>query len=458
MLIFIVLLSILHSIMFYNQSLGLNVLLFMIPLISFLVYTLVKNDKVANKKGLLFIIPIAILSSTYFIYDSSFKYINFIAIPLLYILMYIYTIKPTYNIQEMFADIVNLLFAPVDSIAPFLSESKQKVLGLSKMSDEGKKKLKSILIVVPIVLVVLALLSSADMMFGSIFEGIFNIFKNIKLDSLIGRIIVLLIIFIYLGAATHYLINKYAKPIITEINIKVENYTVRLLLTILNIIYVVFDFIQIRSLLLHHVKEGIDYASYARQGFFELMFISVLNLAIILISKKSKEDKYTKRMSLIMILLTFVIIASSFIRMNMYEQAYGYTFLRLLVYVSLITESIMLVPTCFYICNSKVNIVKYYLIIVTTIYTLINCVSVDYLIAYNNTKRYYNSNMTTEIDIDYLMNYRSDNIPLLKELRDKTNNIKMKEELNDYFTLVEDTFKTNNIFEYNISKKRCKKD
>ena len=452
MLIFIIILSLLHSIMFYNLSLGLNVIVFTIPLISFIVYMLVKNNKVKNKKGLLFIIPIVILSSTYFIYDNSFRYFNYIVIPLLYILMYIYTIKPTYNIQEVCADIVNLLFAPVDSIAPFFSESKKKLLGMSNISDEGKKKLKSILIVAPIAIVVLLLLSNADMMFGSIFKGIFDVFKNINLDNIIGRLVLLFLIFTYLGAAFHYLLNKYKKPEITEINIKIENYTVRLLLTVLNVIYVVFDFIQIRSLLLHHVTEGIDYASYARQGFFELMFISVLNLALILISKHSKEDKYTKRMSILMVVLTLIIIASSFMRMNMYEQAYGYTLLRLLVYVSLIAEVIMLVPTTLYILNSKVNILKYYIIIVTSVYTLINCVSVDYVIAYNNIQRYYNSNMLSEMDTDYLMNYKADNVNLLKELRDKTHDKKMKEDLNNYLNEISGTLKTDNIFEYNVSK------
>ena len=82
-------------------------------------------------------------------------------------------------------------------------------------------------------------------------------------------------------------------------------------------------------------------------------------------------------MCLVMILLTIIIIVSSFLRMNLYERAYGYTVLRLLVYVTLITETILMIPTIIYIFNSKFKIIKYYIIIITSVYTLINFANID---------------------------------------------------------------------------------
>ena len=41
-------------------------------------------------------------------------------------------------------------------------------------------------------------------------------------------------------------------------------------------------------------KININYADYARQGFFQLMFVSVINLIVILVTKKyaAKNNKY----------------------------------------------------------------------------------------------------------------------------------------------------------------------
>ena len=63
-------LSILYNLLFYNLKLGINGILFNIPFLIFLIYYLIKNDLVKNKKGLLFIIPIIILSMNYFIFNN----------------------------------------------------------------------------------------------------------------------------------------------------------------------------------------------------------------------------------------------------------------------------------------------------------------------------------------------------------------------------------------------------
>ena len=151
-----------------------------------------------------------------------------------------------------------------------------------------------------------------------------------------------------------------------------------------------------------------------------------------------------------MIGLTFIIIVSSFLRMYMYESAYGYTLLRLLVYVSLITEVILLVPTVIYIINPKFNVLKYYIIIVTCCYTLLVLFPVDYFIANNNINRYYK---TGKIDISYLLNDSTDNIPLLYNFyTDSKIEEGNKTILRAYLNVIYERNKERNILEYNISR------
>lgn len=455
---YILFLCILNSILFYNKNLGINVILFMLPLLIFILYVLKDNNKINNRYGLLFVIPIILLSCTYFIYNNQFfRILNTIVISLLYIFMYIYTIKPTCQVNNFLKDIINFIFKPFYCVGNLYHILSTKINDLIKIKECNKKKLKSIIIVIPIVIIVLILLSSADMMFNSIFVNFSKLFKNLSIENIIGRIIIIIVLFTYIGGLINYLIFDYQKDENAKCNkFKIENYTIKLLLTILNIIYVIFDFIQIRSLIFHQVSENINYSQYAREGFFQLMFISIINLIIILVSKHSndKENKYNKSMSIIMIILTFIIIISSFLRMNMYESVYGYTLLRLLVYITLITEVILLIPTTIYVINSKTKILKHYIIITITVYTIINLFSVDYLIAYKNINRYYNSN---KIDITYLKNNHTDNIPLLIELYNKTDDKKLKKEINIYLAKIYDN-DLGDFLEYNISKYNAKKE
>ena len=230
-----------------------------------------------------------------------------------------------------------------------------------------------------------------------------------------------------------------------------------MLLISLNIIYVVFDIIQINSLLLHRVAKGFNYASYARSGFFQLMFITFINISIVLLSKKCKEETKTKIMSIVMILLTYIINISAFYRMFLYEQAYGYTVLRLGVYAILITEAILFIPTIVYIINKKTKILNWYLLITIAAYSLINCFSVDRIIAENNIERYAR---TGKIDLYYLQNTNYDNLNQLRELYKNIQNDKKidkydKDNLRIYIGHM-DKRNESTFFGYNISKEQAK--
>lgn len=459
LVIYIFLICIYNSILFFGKKYGLNVILFNVPLLIFIAYILKKNKKINNKRGLLFMIPILLLSISYLIYDNMFfKIFNVLVIVLLFALTYLYTIKNTSRISEIILDIIKLIFMPLTYIGRFYRVVITKINNILKLSDSNKSKVKSIIIVIPIVIVVLLLLTSADMIFNNIFSNMFKFTKNISIGRIIGRTISILILFTYLGSSINYILFDYSKEKPESVKeTKIDNFTIKLLLSVLNIVYILFDFIQIRSLILHQGLSNINYAEYARSGFFQLMFISVINIIIILISKKTKEDtKYNKVMSILMILLTFIIIVSSFLRMYMYEQAYGYTLLRLLVYVSLITETILLIPTLVYIINPKVKILNYYISIIVTVYTLLSLCPVDYFIAKNNINRYYKTN---KIDIDYLVNFSTDNIPLLCDVYNDLDFKKdyKKDKFKRYLKYMYKYNKSDSIFEYNISRKKATK-
>lgn len=450
--IYLLLLCILNSIVLFDQSFGINIIIFTIPFLIFLLVYMKANKLINNKKGLLFLISILVLSTVSSLYSNIFILLNVLVIPVLYILFFVYTTNPTYNIIDLLKKATLQIFLPFGKIGNFFVVVTIGIREKVKLNDNTKKFLKALLIVVPVTLLVLWLLTSADMVFGNYFSNIFKVFDYIPNTNIIGRIISILILFTYIGSVLIYSIN----PEKTETKRKkLDYYTIRLLLTVLNVIYIVFDIIQIRSLLLHHVGNTITYAEYARQGFFQLMFISVINLIIILLSKSTKETKYNKIMSISMIFLTLIIISSSFIRMYLYESTYGYTILRLGVYIILITEVLLLIPTIIYIFNSKFKILRSYLYITIFVYTFINLFSIERIITENNIKRYY---IKDDIDIEYLENYNYDNIPQLYELFNKCKDEQLKEQIINYLGTMKYNLKNDNdsIFEYSLSKEQAK--
>lgn len=400
--------SIWSVILFVEKSVGLSMLLFVVPLSYFLIKILEKNKRVKFEKAKLLIIPITLLSSTYFIYNNKFfNNINIFVIPILVLIMVIDLIEKDLKIEDFIERITELIFNPIAYFQLTMQKFIEFIKIKLKMKNTSKKSniLKGILITIPIVILIIILLSSADEIFGGFFVDIFihclNVISNVKIAQIFLKILITILVFLYLSCFFDNLINRYEsdeKALEEQKNKEFENTTIKMILVTLNIIYIVFCIIQIKSLFM---KVNIEnYAQYARKGFFQLMIVSVINLIVILIAKFNKNDKFINIMCLLMIACTFIILLSSAYRMRLYESTFGYTLLRLLVYVALFTESILLIPTVIYVLDKPIKLLKVYFLITLFVYVCINFANIDNIIARKNIDRYF---ATGKIDLEYLM-------------------------------------------------------
>ena len=406
--------SILYMILFFEKNLGLSVMLFIIPLVYYIIYILKKKDRVKNENARILIIPIALLSSTYFIFNNKFFYtLNIPVIILLIAIMIMVLLGERIKINTVIAKILNVNFKPLCYIGESISALKDKIKERLNIKIEPKKSkkigkvIKGICISIPIVFVIILLLSSADKEFGELFyniiKWIFEVLSKIKLSGIVKRLIFTGIIFVYALCFFYNITQKYnveadERKLLNEIK---DNTTVKILLGILNVVYLLFSIIQIKSLFIGDAS--INYAQYARKGFFQLMIVSFINIVTILYAKNTQKGgeskKYINSMCIIMCIFTFIILISSAVRMYFYESQYGYTLLRLLVYCTLLTETILLIPTIVYILDKKINLPKVYFIIVIIMYICMNFANFDNMIAKRNIDRYIE---TGKIDIMYL--------------------------------------------------------
>ncbi|MHB1290032.1 DUF4153 domain-containing protein [Georgenia sp.] len=82
---------------------------------------------------------------------------------------------------------------------------------------------------------------------------------------------------------------------------------------------------------------GITYADYVHQGFGQLTVATVLTLATVAVAVRkapheTAQDRFVLRLVLgLLLLLTLVVVASALYRMSVYQGAFGYTVLRVLV-------------------------------------------------------------------------------------------------------------------------------
>lgn len=466
------LIAILHSILFYGQRLGLSVFLFCIALGFFVIYVLEKNNKIKNKKALILAIPILLISTTYFIFNNSFFYVcNIIVLIILFAIMVVKLVMDETSIPTMIRKVCFLLLGPIEFIEEAIGSIIETITGffskkkISKDKDEAiRKVIIGVLIAIPILIIILLLLMSADSIFS---EGIRNllstifsleIFESSTYINLFFRIIIIVMITIYFIALLYNIIeDKFGENNEIEKEKKgIDKVIGNTILTLLNIVYVFFCYIQISVLFLKTGNmQSYEYASYARQGFFQLMAVSFINLVIILITTRRDETNkklhYTKIMNLLLAIFTVIILISSFYRMYLYEQEYGYTFLRLMVYFILVTEIMLIIPTIMYILNMKVNLSKSYFVIIVLMYLVVNYINIDNIIAKKNIDRYFQNPNQRTVDIYYLETLGIDAVGQIQRLENSEDE-EVRAEAKTYLQYVRNDVENINFQNFNINR------
>lgn len=449
---------------------GISVLIFTaIQIIS--IYTVIKNrEEVKNIKGLYIFIPIFILSLNYYISGSVLWRIpNFFGIMFLYSIMML-IITDEFPIKEMslkfiYKIIENVIVSLKSFNVPF------KWIG-SYNHDENKRQIYKriflgIFISMPCVFFLLMMLSSADMVFSSKVDNTvlwfletlnFNYMVKIIYGMIAGLYMFGLLYIVFSEKITYTLENIIdgANNNIINKPKKVDTIVINILLLSILIVYTLFVFIQFKYLFAGSaLPDNLNYSEYARRGFFELIFLSVLNVGLILITiflfkekiynQKDKWASITKLFMIYLCILTFIMLISSFYRMNLYDQEYGFTRLRVLVYGFLIFESIGLLMTLIFIVNPKFNIIAVYMIIGLCYYLCLNIVQIDYIIAKRNVDMYFAGEIDS-LDMDYLMkNLSVDAAPHIKRLQDSdSTDILTKYKADLYFKDIE-ALKDNNF-------------
>ncbi|MFD3460206.1 DUF4153 domain-containing protein [Nocardia fluminea] len=165
---------------------------------------------------------------------------------------------------------------------------------------------------------------------------------------------------------------------------------------------------------------GLTYAEYARSGFWQLSAVSVLTLAVILaVLRWSVQDTAADRRSLRILLsavsvLALVIVCSALGRMWTYQQAYGFTVLRLLVTTCELWVGLVYVLVLVAIARLRWNWVSR-AAIGTALGTLIALalLNPEHLVAERNIDRWQTSG---RLDADYLNGLSPDILPALDPL------------------------------------------
>ncbi len=414
-------LGLLFDYFFYGKIPGIAFSLYVILVIAGLFAIAKIFKKQISKEAIWLLIPIIFFSAMVFVRSSGLlTFLNIVASLLL--LLVVAEISFGEKVKNfLVGNYVKIFFLPFKFIRP-LFQILSDLFSLREVNKDQKvlsQVIKGIAIAVPVLFILLLLFSSADLIFQKYVSYLITI--RIEPETVFRSIMVLIATLGYIGAYS-YIFRKTENQIAARQNNKTYGFgriESSILLGSVNILFFIFILVQLAYLFGGEGSisaQGFTYAEYARRGFFELIAVAIISLLLLLTTEKyiaKQEIGHTlwfKILSATLVVQVILIMASAFTRLLLYEQAYGFTTIRLYSHAFIILLAIIF---CLLLCKihrdkTENTFVFRVFISVVLFLTAMNFLNPDMFIARRNIERF---TATGKLDTDYLSSLSDDAIP-----------------------------------------------
>ncbi len=262
---------------------------------------------------------------------------------------------PSFGFADYFANFFNLLGGMLT--LPWQER------GTMDAPEDGKKKkslapiLRGLALSLPVWLVFIAMLSSADLIFAQRLNAFLKNFNLGNLSELMVQVFLIALVGLFFAGGVLFAARRSAhvkligteKPLIAPFLGMTE---AGILLGGVILLFGAFVLLQFRYFFSGQANitlDGFTYAEYARRGFGELLgvaFLSILlqkGLSLAIRRESDRNRRVFTWLSLGIVALVLVILVSAFQRLTLYEAAYGFTRLRTYSHVFMVWLGLLLV-------------------------------------------------------------------------------------------------------------------
>lgn len=322
-------------------------------------------------------------------------------------LLHLFTDVSTWGIGRHARAMCALFLAPAARVLkPLLDAAAFRKLRPASDVAGPKKSwapvLAGVAISVPLLFVVMLLLSSADVVFRTLVDRMVNALRLENIPDFVTDIIKVTLTGAGAFVACYALLSRLteARPFGREgSGRRFAAATAITVALLLGVVYAVFSVIQIAFLFIGNMTlpQGYTYAEYVHEGFYQLLFVSALNLLLVLLGKSLFEkSKVLQAMLAFISLCTYIMIASGALRMVMYIRAYHLSFLRVLVLWFLAVEAVLLTGLIVSIFKERFPLFAFGVVTVSVLYLALALAHPDYHIARYNLARHLTPEATVE--------------------------------------------------------------
>lgn len=428
------LLGILFNVLFYGKIPGISVFIYSAAILAATFYLALKFR--FNLNTSVYGLALAVLFFSFMVFVRANDFLIVVNILLvLYLLLTVVQVAyqpgkklSQYRVLEYFNYIGEL---PLRFLQEFFQVSR-RILSNRPTTDKSSYApvLRGIILSLPFLVVFLLLLSSADLVFKKYVGSLFDF--RLPGENLFEWGLVLFIASLFVGAYALIFMRTSQSANNEPTDDKKFDLGVteaQIILGSVGLLFFIFVVVQLAYLFGGSdqiTSTGYTYAEYARKGFFELIAVAVISFLLIWAVKTStKARNATQNLALkclsgALIVEVVIIMYSGHLRLNLYEEAYGFTTLRLLshLFIGWLVVAFGLLASYIIREEQESRFAFRVFISVLGFFAVINLINPDAFIARRNIARF---NETGKLDLYYLSSLSEDAVPTTAKLLDHPN-------------------------------------
>jgi uncharacterized protein DUF4153 len=166
---------------------------------------------------------------------------------------------------------------------------------------------------------------------------------------------------------------------------------------------------------------GMTYSDYARRGYFELVAAAALagGILVFLEYQVTSRPRVYVGGAIALVALTLVVLASAVVRLDLYQDAYGWTELRLYVTVSIVALAATLVALAAFLATDRTRWLGHVMAVIALVSLIaLNVIAPAAFVAERNLQRIIDPSLVpadgeAELDASYLAVLPDDAVPVL---------------------------------------------
>ncbi len=293
---------------------------------------------------------------------------------------------------------------------------KEAVQNGGKMSKNVSSVLLGLLIALPLLLIVVPLLIRAD----AAFDGLMRLLPDFRLEEVVLTLWFSLMLFPVLFSRGLGLgLGEVKKPLpgwhkgLAELTLN----TVLIAVCAVYAVYLLSQLAYFVGGFAGILPEEFTLAQYARRGFFEMSWLSAINLVVIVGSAALSKNRtlLTRLLCLFIGAVTVFFVATAGAKMALYIDSFGLTRLRVLTLIIMLFLGLTTVIVCVWLFVPKLRYMQAVLLLAMLIGTGVIWADVDTQVARYNVTAYLRGSLDT-VDVGYLGSLGDGTVPWLARL------------------------------------------